>query len=62
MKKDLTRTGDFPFSVIPVLDPGNLSIYFTGLTRESIAFISRQVKRYQKIQSSFFIFFLTFDL
>jgi len=28
--------GNFPFSVIPVLDTGNLSIYFTGLTREFI--------------------------
>jgi len=32
----LTRTGYFPFSVIPIPDPSNLSIYFTGLTRESI--------------------------
>ena len=35
-EKMRTRTGNFPISVIPVPDPSNLSIYFTGLTRESI--------------------------
>jgi|GEM_PF-5413635 len=34
-------TENFHFSVIPVPDTGNPSIYFTGLTRESILVLKK---------------------